>query len=116
MFLIIIALQTEKSNVGAKVTDRRQWSNPTASRWAHTPAVTRVGHVELSEQAGDSEGRASACDIIDLLLLLNLGVLGTGETVTLIFNETSAKKRGQMKSFKKEKKKNLPHPPTCEMS
>lgn len=59
---------------------------------AHTPAVTRVRHVELSEQADDSEGRASACDIIDLLLLLNLGVLGTGETVTLIFNETSAKK------------------------
>lgn len=59
----------------------------------HTPAVARVRHVEFSEQTDDSEGRASACDIIDLLLLLNLGVLGTGEMVTLIFNETSAKRR-----------------------
>lgn len=71
----------------------------------NAPAVARVRHVEFSEQTDNCKGRASARDIIDLLLLLNLGILGTGETVTLIFNETSAKKRTDEKL-----------PPTCEMS
>lgn len=94
LFLIIIALRTEKSHVGAKRDGiGMNFSKPTASRCAHAPAVARVRHVELSEQADDSEGRAPARDTVDLLLLLNLGVLGTGETVTFIFNETLKRKK-----------------------
>lgn len=45
-----------------------------------TPAVASVGHVQLPLQVDDSEGRAAASDIVDLLLPLDLNILLAAQT------------------------------------
>lgn len=40
------------------------------------PAVAGVAHVQLPLQVDDGEGRAAAGDIVDLLLPLDLNILG----------------------------------------
>lgn len=43
------------------------------------PAVARIGHVQLPLQVDNGEGRAAASDIVDLLLPLDLNILGAAQ-------------------------------------
>lgn len=56
-----------------------------AERKCHAPAVTCVGHVQFSQEVNDGEGCAAAGDVVDLLFLLNLGILRMNTWTVFVF-------------------------------
>lgn len=52
----------------------------------YTPAVAGVGHVQLPLQVDDSEGRAAASHVVDLLLPLDLNILLAAQAVERVRN------------------------------
>lgn len=75
LFLMIMALQTH----GKKKIENLVEQNKLEVRFSlaiSAPAVAGVAHVQLPLQVDDGEGRAAAGDIVDLLLPLDLNILG----------------------------------------
>lgn len=89
LFLMMMALRTRKKVVQPYIQENRQELEEReenilkADRCAclslfsrNAPAVARVGHVQFPQQINDSQGRAAAGDAVDLLLPLDLDILG----------------------------------------
>lgn len=142
LFLMMMALRTRKKVVQPHIKENRQEPEEAdlaskereenilkADRCAclslfsrNAPAVARVGHVQLPQQVNDSQGRAAAGDAVDLLLPLDLDILGAkkerrrGVVFFFTFDKTLLKKKeGVEKALKERKKENkLPRPPTCD--
>lgn len=77
LLLMIIALQTHEKK--KKKIENIVEQNKREVRFSlaiSAPAVAGVAHVQLPLQVDDGEGRAAAGDIVDLLLPLDLNILG----------------------------------------
>lgn len=75
LFLMIMALQTHGKKKLSTLCNKTNWKSGFHCSIS-APAVAGVGHVQLPLQVDDGEGRAAAGDVVDLLLPLDLNILG----------------------------------------